>query len=530
MDKKRKVLIAEKVDNECIKLLETEADVDVKLNMSREELLNEIEKYDALIIRSSVKVDKELFSYAKKLKIVGRAGNGIDNIDVDEATKQGIVVANTPESNTISACELAIGLILAQARNISYADNFLKSGKWDRKRFMGVEIYNKTLGIIGLGKIGSLVAERMSSFGMKIIAYDPYISDERFERYGAEKKGTLDELLAEADFITIHTPKTEETKNMIGKEEIKKMKDGVRIINAARGGIINEKDLLEGLKSGKVASAGLDVHEEEPCYNNPLFKLNNVVVTPHIGATTVEAQQNVGITIAKQVLNVFKGEIVENAVNLPTLNRKGLKTLGPYIELMENLGKIYYQIYNNPVELVDIQYYGNIAYEEVEMINIAFIKGLLEPIMKDHVNYVNAKVLAKQRGIIINQNKNSDNYNGFTDLIKIKIKNKENTFTLAGNLSSKNEGKLVELMGYEVDVNPTQHMLFIQNMDVPGVIGDIGTILGKERVNIATMQVGRNERGEKALMVLNVDDYISNETLNNLMKINNVLWAKAVKL
>ncbi|MDK2918913.1 MAG: D-3-phosphoglycerate dehydrogenase / 2-oxoglutarate reductase [Candidatus Petromonas sp.] len=530
MDERKRALIAENVDDECIKLLKTELDVDVELKMSREELLDKIGNYDALIVRSATKVDEELFSRAKKLKVVGRAGKGIDNIDIDQATQRGVVVANTPEGNIMSACELAIGLLLAQARNITYADSFLKSGKWDRKRFKGVEVYNKTLGIIGLGKIGSLVAERMASFGMKIIAYDPYISDERFQRFGAEKKETLDELLAEADFITIHTPKTKETTNMIGKREIEKMKKGVRIVNAARGGIINERDLLEGLKSGKVAGAGLDVHEEEPSYNNPLFELNNVVVTPHIGASTVEAQQNVGVTIAKQVLNALKGEIVQNAVNLPTLNREELKTLKPYIELMEKLGKIYYQLYNDPAELVDIHYYGDIASEDIEMITVAFIKGLLDPIIKEHVNYVNAKLLAGQRGIIINENKNPDSYNGYTDLIKVKIKNKKETFTLAGNLSSKKEGKLVELMGYEVDVNPSQHMLFIQNMDVPGVIGNIGTVLGKEGVNIATMQVGRDKRGEKALMVLNVDDDISRKTLTNVTQIDNILWARAVKL
>ncbi|WP_279230367.1 hydroxyacid dehydrogenase [Thermohalobacter berrensis] len=280
-------------------------------------------------------MDKELFSMGKKLKVVGRAGNGIDNIDIDEATKRGVVVANTPESNSISACELTVGLLLAQARNICNANNCLKTGGWDRKIFKGIELYNKTLGIIGLGRIGSLVAKRMASFGMKIIAYDPYISDKRFERFEAEKKNTLQDLLKEADFITIHTPRTKETMGMIGEKEINLMKNGVRIVNAARGGIIKEEPLLKGLKSGKIASTGLDVYQKEPSFNNPLFKLDNVVVTPHIGATTYEAQQNVGITIAKQVLSALKGEIVSNAVNLPTLNREDVKSVKQYIELME---------------------------------------------------------------------------------------------------------------------------------------------------------------------------------------------------
>lgn len=530
MDRK-KVLIAEKVNIECIKdVLEPHVEVDVKLDLSKEELLREIENYDGLIVRSSTKVDKELLSKAEKLKVVGRAGNGIDNIKIDEATKKGVVVANTPDSNSISACELTIGLLLAASRNIYQASSYLKSGKWDRKRFMGSELYNKTLGIIGLGRIGGLVAARMAAFDMNIIAYDPYIPDERFERFNLAKKETLDELLAESDFITIHTPKTPETIGMIGEKEINKMKDGVRIVNVARGGIIDEKALLDGLKSGKVVSSGLDVHEKEPSYNNPLFELYNTVVTPHIGASTFEAQQNVGETIAKQVLCALDGEVVPNAINLPTLNRDELKAIKPYLDLMEKLGKIYYQLYTTPIEMIDINYYGSIANQDVEMITVAFLKGLLEPVIKERVNYVNAKLIAKQRGIVINERKSNENYNGYTDLIKVKIKCKEKVFTLSGNLSRKNEGRLIEILGYEVDVTPSEHMLFIQNKDIPGVVGKIGTILGTEDINIASMQVGRLELGEEALMLLNVDNEVSVETLDKVKKINNILSVKKVKL
>jgi len=530
MEERKRVIIAERMAEEGIKLLQEELDVDVCFNISREELLASIHQYDAIIVRSVTKIDKELLDAGKKLKAVGRAGNGVDNIDVAAATQRGIIVANTPESNTMSAAELTIGLILAQARNIPWANNFIKGGNWGRSQFKGVELYNKTLGIIGLGRIGSLVAVRMAAFGMKVIAYDPYISDERFTRFNAEKKEKLEDLLVEADFITVHTPKTRETYGMIGEKEIEIMKDGVRLINVARGGIMNEAALLKGLQSGKLGGVGLDVHEKEPCFGNPLFDFNNIVVTPHLGADTVEAQQNVGITVAQQVINALKGEIVPNAVNLPTIHRDELNVIRPYIELMEKLGKLYYQLYQDPIEFVNINYWGNIAAQDVEMITIAFIKGLLQPVVEDKVNYINARLLAEQRGIGIEQRKLKEHYNGYLDFVEIKIKNKKGEFLMGGNLSSKREGRLVQIEGYEVDVNPSKYMLFIQNMDVPGVIGNIGRVLGQENINVATMQVGRNARGELAIMILNVDDEANDEILNKLMNIENVLWAKCVKL
>ncbi|MEW9122859.1 MAG: phosphoglycerate dehydrogenase [Thermotaleaceae bacterium] len=530
MEKRWKVLVAEKVDDEGIKVLQDVLEVDICLGLTREELLKKIGEYDALLVRSDTKVNAELMDHGKKLKVVGRAGNGIDNIDVAAATERGIIIANTPESNTISAGELAIGLLLAQSRYIAQANSFLKAGKWGRNQFLGAEVYGKTLGIVGLGRIGSLVATRMAAFDMKVIAYDPYITDERFKRFGVERKNTLKELLEACDFLTVHTPKTKETYKMIGEEEIQWMKDGVRIVNAARGGIICEKALYDGLVSGKIASAGLDVHEEEPCYNTPLFGLDQVVVTPHIGATTVEAQQNVGITVAQQVIFALKGEIVPNAVNLPTLHRDELDAIKPYISLMEKVGKIYYQIHQEAIEMVEITYWGNIAKQDTEMVTIAFMKGLLEPVIQEKVNYVNACLQAEQRGIVIEQKKMEQGYDSYADLISVKIKYKEGTFTLAGNLSAKREGKLVEMDGYEIDVNPTEHMLLIQNLDVPGVIGNIGTLLGKEEINIATMQVGRHHRGEKALMILNIDNEVGAGTLEKLEQVDNVLWAKGIHL
>ncbi len=530
MEERKKIIVTEKMAEEGIKLLQEELEVDVCFDISREELLKIIDQYDAIIVRSVTKINEELLAAGKKLKAVGRAGNGVDNIDVAAATKRGIIVANTPESNTMSAAELAIGLMLAQARNIPWANDFIKGGSWDRSRFKGVELYNKTLGIIGLGRIGALVAARMAGFGMKVVAYDPYISDERFTRFNAEKKEKLEDLLIEADFITVHTPKTSETNGMIGDKEIEFMKDGVRLINAARGGIYNEAALIRGLQSGKLGGVGLDVHEKEPCYGNPLFEFKNVVVTPHLGADTVEAQQNVGITVAQQVINALKGEIVPNAVNLPTIHRDELNVIKPYIDLMEKLGKMYYQIHQEPIEYVSVNYWGNIASQDVEMITIAFIKGLLQPVVEDKVNYINARLLAEQRGVGIDQRKLKEHYNGYLDFVEIKIKNKKGEFVLGGNLSSKREGRLVQIEGYEVDVNPSKYMLFIQNMDVPGVIGNIGRVLGEENINVATMQVGRNVPGEVAIMLMNVDDQVNQGVLDKLVSLENVLWAKCIKL
>lgn len=529
--KKGKVIVAERIDEAGIELLQKEMDVDICFDIPRAELLEKIHDYDGLIIRSDNKVDKELLQKATKLKVVGRAGNGVDNIDVEEATKRGVIVANTPDSNSISACELAITHILAGAKRFTFADSYLKNGGWDREIFMGNEVYNKTLGVIGLGRIGALVATRMKAFGMKLIAYDPYISDERFERYGVEKKKTLEEFFKEADIITIHTPRTKETIGIIGKKEIELMKDGVRIVNAARGKLMEESALLEGLKSGKIASLGLDVHDAEPRHESPLYEFNNVTVTPHIGATTYEAQEDVGVTVAEQVIKGIKGELVPNAVNLPGIDIDELKEIKSYIGIMEKLGKLYYQLNHEPVKNVDIVYWGDIIKFDLEMLEIAFLKGLLQPISNERVNYINARMLAERGGIGIRQEKMKENYKNYSNLITIRITNSAGgEFTLGGTVSNKQEGKLVEIQGYEVDVKPSQYMLFVQNKDVPGVIGQVGTLIGSEDINVATMQVGRKNKGDIALMILNVDSEVSKESLEKFKNLDNVIEARTTIL
>lgn len=530
MEKRKKVIITERMDEQGVELLKEGLDVDIAFHISREELLEKIHEYDAIIVRSVTKVDKELISAGTNLKVIGRAGNGLDNIEIEEATKRGIIVANTPDSNTMSAAELTIAHLLVQSRNVVQANNYIKSGKWARNPFKGVELYKKTLGIIGLGRIGSLVASRMNAFGMKIIAYDPYIPDERFERFNAEKKDTLEELLKEADFITVHTPKTKETIGMIDEEELELLKDGARLCNVARGGIISEKALIKGLESGKIASAGIDVFEIEPCPDNPLFKFDNIVATPHLGASTTEAQQNVGTSIAKQVISALKGEIVPNAVNLPTLHRDELEAVQPYINLMEKLGKIYYQLYQEPIEYINIDYWGRLSKKDSEMTTIAFVKGLLEPVVENRVNYVNAMLLADQRGIGVETKTNAEAYNGYMDYVEIKIQNKKGSFVLAGSLSSRREGRIVKIDNYDIDMNPSQYMLLVKNMDVPGVVGNVGKIMGQQNINIDTMQVGRDERGKEAMMVLNIDDEVPVEILEKLGQFENIIWAKMIKL
>ncbi|MBA1336126.1 MAG: D-3-phosphoglycerate dehydrogenase [Firmicutes bacterium] len=524
-----KVIITERIAQAGIDILREKADVDIKLNISRDELLDAIGQYNAIVVRSSTKVDRELIERGKNLKVIGRAGNGIDNIDLDAATEKGIVVVNTPESNSISAAEHTIGLLLASIRNTPQANSFIKAGNWGRSQFKGNELNGKTVGIIGLGRIGGLVAARLLAFNMKVTAYDPYIPDERFKYLGVEKKDSLEDLLREADIITVHTPKTEETYGMLGEKEFTLMKDGVRLVNCARGGIISERALLKALESGKAASAALDVFEEEPCPDNPLFKLDNTVVTPHLGADTVEAQDNVGITIARQVLNALEGKLVSNAVNMPSLPDRDMEYLKPYMVLAEKLGRLYYQLEKKSVSKVEIKYRGGIIDHKTGPLTLAYLKGLLEPVVKERVNYVNAKHLAKSRGIDVLESLDSTS-SEYTDLIEVKVSNCESSFVMAGTLFGMKEPRIVDLNGYKIDMEPSSHMLLVKNDDKPGVIGCIGTIMGVSKINIATMRVSRNVKGGKALMVLNVDSVVPRDVIEMVKKVDGVTEVNFIKL
>lgn len=520
---RKKVIVTESIAEEGLKLLRSELEVDFRNGISRAELLDIIDQYDALIVRSVTKVDEELIKRGTNLKVVGRAGNGVDNIDVDVCTRYGIIVANTPDSNTISAAEQTISLMLSSIRNTAWANNVLKGGTWDRSPFRGMELYGKTVGIVGLGRIGSMVATRLKSFNMKVIAYDPYITEERFDRFGAERKASLEDLVREADIITVHTPRNQETMHMINEPVLSLAKDGVRVVNCARGGIIEEAALLAGLKSGKIASAGLDVYEKEPALNNPLFEFNNVVCTPHLGADTFEAQKRVGENIAEQVIKALQGGIVPNVVNLPTILSEELDYLRPYITLAEKMGNIYYQIAKSPVSRVELTYSGPISVNETEMLTIGFLKGLLEPVLWEKVNYVNARLMAEDRGIKLYETKEDQSPKRYKNLISVKVFNQGHQMELAGTLSRARNPLLVEINGYETETTLDGYVLIVENEDRPRVIGPFATALGDEGVNIAGMKVARNIKGEKAIMIINVDNKVEAKALDHFTQLDGIL-------
>ncbi len=522
MDKK-KVIVTERIAEEGLALLKKELDVDFRDGISREELLDIIDQYDALIVRSVTKVNEELVKKGTKLKVVGRAGNGVDNIDVDVCTRYGIIVANTPDSNTISAAEQSISLLLSSVRNTAWANNVLKAGTWDRKPFRGTELYGKTAGVVGLGRIGSMVATRLKSFNMKVIAYDPYIGDERFERYGVEKRNTLEELMKEADIITVHTPRNEETMHMIDEKALSYAKDGVHLVNCARGGIIKEKAILEGLESGKVSTVGLDVYEKEPAYDNPLFKYNNVVCTPHLGADTYEAQKRVGEDIAEQVIKALRGEIVPNVVNLPTLLHDELKYLMPYIDLAERMGKVYYQLEKNPVDRIELTYSGPITMNDTGILTIAFLKGLMDSFLGEKVTYVNARLMAEDRGIQIIEKREEQSNKKYKNLVSAKVISRESKVELAGTLSRARNPLLVEINDYETECVLDGYVLIVHNEDRPRIIGPVALLLGDYDVNIAAMAVARQVKGEKAIMIVNVDNKVENEVLEKIRVLDGIM-------
>lgn len=532
-----KILVAERISDKGIEYLKQNADVDVMLGISKEELKVIIKDYDALIVRSTVLVDRELLSNGDRLKVIGRAGNGTDNIDINQATKQGIVVVNTPDSNSMSAAEHTLGLILACARNIPEANRRVRVGDFRRNNLKGVELYKKTVGIIGLGRIGSIVASRLNAFKMRVIAYDPYISDEKFRKLGVEKVDTLDELLPQCDFITIHTPKTAETKGMISYDEFKKMKNSVRIINCARGGIIDEKALKWALAERIVFCAATDVLEVEPKYDlkegetqdykNDLLELDDIIITPHIGASTNEAQDNVGITVAKEVIEALNGDVVENAVNMPCLQKDELQNIKPFMYLMEKMGMLYYQLSKDAVNKIEIIYSGQSADMNIRMLTLSYLKGFLSNISDNNINYVNSLYAAKEFGIDVIESTSSvcEDYSSF---IKVKVYNKNGHKSFGGTVFGTNDIRITYISGYYIDVVPEKYLLLINNKDMPGFVGRIGTILGNADINIATMRVSRNKKGDVALMAINVDDIVPEDVMDGIRRMDGIVKANLV--
>jgi D-3-phosphoglycerate dehydrogenase / 2-oxoglutarate reductase len=533
-----KIIVTERIADEGIQYLKDNGfEVDVKLGLSHADLLGIIPNYDAIIVRSVTKVNKELVEKGVNLKVAGRAGNGIDNIDVDACTQKGIIVVNTPESNTMAAAELAIALAYCLFRNVPQVYNAVKHGDFRRNKFLGRELDGKVVGIIGLGRIGSIVARKLIGSNMKAIAYDPYITDDKFTRIGVEKCETLDELMRRADLITIHTPKTPETIGMVGEEQLKLCKKGVRLVNAARGGLFNEKALYNAIKSGQVAGAGIDVLDPEPSYDkrpeeqnyrNPLLELDNVIITPHLGASTEEANYNVGTAITKIVADALKGDMVA-AVNMPPLNSTDLAQLKPYITLAEMLGKIYYQVEKERVEKVEVVFFGDLADKETKVISLSVLKGFLSPIIQERVNYVNAELIAENMGIALIESRSS-HLDKYTNLITVKFFTKTRQLSISGTVFAKEELRIVDFFGYKLDFEPSPYIIAIQNIDMPGTIGRVGTLLGSYGINIAAMQWSRNSKGEKAVSFVSVDGEVGSEVLTKLSQTEGVLKASTIHL
>jgi D-3-phosphoglycerate dehydrogenase len=532
-----KIIVTERIAEEGISYLKEKGfEVDTKFGISHGDLLLIIGQYDAIIVRSVTKVNAELLEKAKRLKVAGRAGNGIDNIDVDACTRKGIVVVNTPESNSMAAAELAIGLAFSIFRNIPQANQAGRNGDFRRSRFLGNELDGKVAGIIGLGRIGSIVATKLKGCNMKVVAYDPYITDEKFKKYGVDRCENLEELLKQSDFITLHTPKTPETYGILGEKELKLCKKGVRIVNAARGGLVNEKALYQALKEGQVAAAGIDVLDPEPNYDrkpeeqdykNPLLTLDNVVTTPHLGASTAEANYNVGTTIAELVASALNEEMVA-AVNMPSLKTKDISEIKPYLDLAEMLGKIYYQAEKETVQKIEITYRGDLADKETRVISLSVLKGFLDPIIKEKVNYVNAELMLNNMGVELVES-TSSHLDKYTNLITVKFFTKNRELSVSGTVFAKEAIRIVDFFGYNLDFEPTPYVIAIQNTDKPGVIGRIGTILGSSEVNIAAMQLSRNRKGEKAESFVSVDGEVCEEVLDKIRSIDGVLKATMIK-
>lgn len=526
-----KILVSDPLAKQGVELLEKEKDfkVDVKLKLPPDELKKIIGEYDGLIVRSETKVTKEIIEHASKLKVVGRAGTGLDNVDAKEASKKGIIVMNAPSGNTISTAEHTFSMLLALSRNIPQAYATLISGKWDKKSFMGVEVYGKVLGIVGLGRIGGEVAKRAASFNMRVMAFDPFLSKEKAEELGVESVA-LDTIWKNADYITVHTPLTEETKGLINRETISKMKKGVRLINCARGGIIDEAALIEAIEKGQVAGAALDVFEKEPLpADSALLKTGKIVTTPHLGASTEEAQVNVSLDIASSVRDALLNRGIRNAVNVPSVDPEILKTMGPYLDLAEKIGLLQAQIIDGYIKSITITYVGDIINQNLSAITLSIVKGILSPILEEKVNFVNALVIAKERGITINERK-TDDITDFAHLINVSVETNKSKSSVMGTLFTKKDARIVKINNFYVEAIPKGHMLVIFNDDAPGIVGHIGTLLGDADINIAGMTFGREKKGGDAITLLNVDSEVPKNIIEKIKKAKHIKEVKYIRL
>jgi len=521
-----KILVSDPVAKAGVEILQKVYPVDSRQKLTPEELIAIIPEYDALVVRSETKVTKEVIAAAKNLKVIGRAGVGVDNIDVEAATQRGIIVLNAPEGNTIAATEHTMAMMMALARNVPQAYSSLQNGLWERSKFTGVEVRGKTLGILGLGRIGSGVAKRALAMEMKVVVYDPFIRAEQAEALGVEI-ADLDEIFAQADFITLHLPLTADTRKLLNKTAFAKMKKGVRIINVARGGVIDEADLAAAIEEGIVAGAAIDVFEKEPVDpNNPLLKSPKVIATPHLGASTAEAQVGVAVDVAHGVLAALRGEPVTTAVNMAPIPAHVMEVIRPFFNLAERMGCLSATLANGRIQSIDVEFAGNISEVDTKMLTVAVIKGALSPFLQESVNYVNAPGLAKSRGIKIKEVKIKETDN-FANLLKVRVVTDKDYCCVKGTLFGK-EGRIVMINDYRVDFVPQGWLMIGPHIDRPGIIGKVGTFLGASGINIASMQVGRSEKAGNQMMVLSVESAIPQAVLEQLKSVDGILGATMV--
>ena len=511
-----KVLISDVLGEIGIKMFQDEPglEVDVNTGLAPEELKSIIGEYDGLVIRSATKVTEEILEAATKLKVVGRAGIGLDNVDIPAATKRGVVVMNTPTGNVITTAEHTIAMMMALTRNIPWGTSTLKNGLWEKKKLQGREVFNKVLGVIGLGKIGSIVADRARGLKMQVIVHDSFVAPEQIEKAGFESV-SLDELYRRADYITLHVPKLKDTTGLINKAAFDKMKDGVMIINCARGGIVDEADLNEALRSGKVAGAALDVFETEPPGVCPLFEVDRVICTPHLGASTLEAQTNVAVQVAEQIIAYLKHGTVNNAVNVPAVSGDILEKIGPLLTLADRMGCLLAQLAAGPVKEIVIEYAGNFQDLDLSPVRTAVLKGLLTPMIKDDVNFVNAEVLAKERGLKVTETRIPETEE-YINLITVRAYYDGGKSKVDGTIYGQKDPRVVNINNFRLELHPQDRFILIHNHDKPGAIGSIGSLLGDHNINISRMRVGQEEGGDKTIIFIRTDDPIPDEVMAKL--------------
>ena len=508
----QRILVTEPLAESALAPLSAEFVVEVRPELAAAGLVDAIQGYDALVVRSQTKVTADVIEASDRLKVIARAGIGLDNVDVEAATRRGVLVVNAPRSNIVSAAEHTIALLLAQARNVPQADAALRAGRWERERFQGVELHGKSLGVIGLGRVGAMVAQVAQAFGMRVVAFDPYVSRERGKQLGVELMPTLDAVLVQADFVTIHIPRTAETEGLIGARELGMMKAGARLVNTSRGGIVDEAALAAALRDGHLGGAALDVFAEEPATSSPLFDDERVVVTPHLGALTVEAQDKAGTAIAEMVRLALRGEFVPYAVNVGAAAEVS-EVVRPFLALGETLGALVTGLAEGPIHTLEAEYVGALAEHDTRAVTLAALRASLASIVHEPVSFVNAPVIARERGVHVAERRSSVPHD-YVNLMSVTAGTDAGEVSVSGTVVGKRGGaRLVRVFGFDVDIAPARYMAFFHYEDRPGVIGRVGTLLGEAGVNIASMEVGRTAAGGLALMVLTVDSAIPPDVL-----------------